>query len=78
MAKDYEQLWKTFAGETDKAQAVRSLVEILADKEGRTFISGLDSEGAGLCIETLGNVSRDLHLLYSTSDNSPGYHRPQH
>ena len=62
MTKDYQQLWKGSAGATDKAHAVRFLAEILADKEGRAFISHLDDGDAGLCVEILGSVSCSLHL----------------
>ena len=64
--EDYQRLWKAFAGATDKAQAIRSLAEILADKEGRAFISCLGSKDAArLCIETLGDVSCSLYLPHS-------------
>jgi len=59
--KDYRRLWNGIAGATDKA---RSLAEILADKEGRAFISRLDERDAELCIEILGDVSYSLHLPF--------------
>jgi len=57
MTKDYQQLWKGAACATDEFQAVRTLAEILADKEGKEFIPRLDSKDAELCVEILGNVS---------------------
>jgi len=59
MTKDYEQLWKSVASATEAAQAVGTLAEILADKEGRVFISRLGGKDAELCIEILDDVSRD-------------------
>jgi len=61
MATDYRRLWMDVANPTDEAQAVRTLAEILRDKEGKVFISRLDRKDAELCIEILGNVGPDLH-----------------
>lgn len=57
MTGDYQQLWKSLTNATDKTVAVRILAEIVADREGRTFVMGLGSEAAKLCIETLDYVS---------------------
>ena len=65
MAKDYQRLWAHITGTTDESRAVRTLVEILADREGRTFISRLERKEAELCIDILDHVSRDLDLLPS-------------
>ena len=62
MAKDYSQLWKIVASISDEGKAVRTLAEILLDKEGRAFISNLERD-AELCIEILDRVSRDPCLL---------------
>ena len=62
MTKDYQRLWKTVTSTIDEARAVRTLAEILVDKEGRAFISRLGREDARLCIEILDHVSRDLRL----------------
>ena len=62
MTKDYEQLWKGVTHITDEAQAVRALADILADNEGRRFVSRLGGKDAELCIEILDDVSRDLHF----------------
>jgi hypothetical protein len=72
MAKDYLRLWKRVASTTDEAKAVRTLAEILADREGRTFISRLERKDVELCIEILDRVSRDLHpvLVSTVSDDS--------
>jgi hypothetical protein len=67
MAKDYRQLWEGVTSASDEGKAVRSLAEILVDKEGRIFISNLEREDAKLCIETLDRVSRNPHLLPSRS-----------
>ena len=63
MAKDYLRLWKDVASAADKAKAIRTLAEILADKEGRAFISCLERKDAEQCIEILSHVCRDLCLL---------------
>jgi len=56
--KNYDQLWKGSASAVDKARAIQTLGEILADPEGRGFVSRLDSKNARLCIEILDQVSR--------------------
>ena len=63
MAKDYKRLWKDIGNTADEGKVVRILSEILADKEGRRYISNLELKHAGLCIEILDGVSRDLHLF---------------
>ena len=65
MIKDYQKLWKGVTIATNEAQAIKTLAEILSDKEGKVVISRLDSGDAKLCIEILGNVSCDIHLHYS-------------
>jgi len=65
MSKNYRQLWNDIIDANSETKAVRTLAEILADKEGRTFISHLGREDAKLCIEILDRVRRDLHLLPS-------------
>ena len=65
MTKRYQQLWGGVTTTADETQTVRALAEILANREGRVFISCLNSQDVGLCIETLDNVSRNLHLLPS-------------
>ena len=62
MTKDYRRLWKDVTTTIGEAKAVRTLVEILADKEGRAFISRLERNDAELCIEVLDHVSRNLYL----------------
>ena len=66
MAKDYQRLWEHVTSATDEAKAVRTLAEILADRDGGTFISRLERKHAELCIEILDHVSRDLHPLPSS------------
>ena len=76
MAKDYSQLWKVVASISDEGKAVRTLAEILLDKEGRAFISSLERDDAKLCIEILDRVSRDSYLLpLSPSQMVPSGHR---
>jgi len=70
MTKDYDQLWKGVTLTTGEAQAVLALAEILADKEGRAFVSRLGGGDARLCIEILDDVSHDCivpfrHLIKS-------------
>jgi hypothetical protein len=66
MAKDYKRLWAHVTGTTDESEAVRTLTEILADRDGRVFISRLERKEAELCIDILDHVSRDLDLLSFT------------
>ena len=76
LATDYRQLWGSVT--TNEAKAIRTLAEILAEKEGRRFISHLDSEAAGLCIEILVHVSHDPELFISPPQAvSSGYRREQ-
>ena len=63
MAKDYQRLWKEVASAIDETKSVRILAEILADKEGRAFISRLERRDAELCIEILDHVCRDLYAF---------------
>jgi len=65
MAKDYEQLWKGIPSAKGEAQ-VRSMAEIVAEKEGRVFLLSLGCKDAVLCIRVLDHVSRsfDLHGRY--------------
>jgi len=65
MAKDYRRLWEDVTSTNDEGEAVRTLAEILRDKEGRTFISNLERRDAELCIETLDHVSHDPYLFPS-------------
>jgi hypothetical protein len=65
MAKDHQRLWKHVTGATDESKAVRTLAEILVDREGRALISRLERKEAELCIEILDRVSRDLDLFPS-------------
>ena len=65
MAKDYRRLWKGATSTSDEGEAVRTLAEILLDKEGRTFISSLKRKDAQLCMEILDSVSRDPSPLPS-------------
>lgn len=65
MTKDHKQLWEDVTRTTDEAQAVLALSEILADKEGRAFVSRLGGVDAGLCIEILDDVSHRLRFPLS-------------
>ena len=65
MVKDYQQLWKGVTSAGDEGKAVRTLAEILLDKEGRTFILNLERNDSKLCIEILDHVSRNPYLLSS-------------
>lgn len=78
MTKNYEELWKGVTDATSAAQAVRTLGEILADKEGRVFIARLGSKDAELCIEILDDVSHELCFpLPPPQTVSAGHHRTQ-
>ena len=65
MTKNYQRLWRDITNAIDGAKAVRTLAEILVDKEGRAFISRLGRGDAGLCIGILDHVSHDPYLLPS-------------
>ena len=60
MAKDYSQLWKDVTSARDEGKAVRTLAEILVDREGRAFIGALNRADAELCMEMLDHVSLSL------------------
>jgi len=78
MTKDYEEMWKGVTNATDEAQAVQALAEMLADNEGRTFVSCLGDKDAELCIEILDSVSRDPHFPFpSPQAISLGHRRIQ-
>ena len=62
MAKNFQRLWKGVINETDKAVAVRALVDILADSEGRAFALSLDRKDAKYCIDILDRVSPNFRL----------------
>jgi len=62
MPKDYQQMWRGVANETDEDTGVRILSEILADTEGRSFASRLERKQGEVCIEILDHVSRELRL----------------
>ena len=71
MVKDYSQLWKDVTSARDEGKAVRTLAEILVDREGRNFIGTLKRADAELCIEILDHVSLNLirpipFLLFQT------------
>jgi len=61
MAIDYQQLWNDAVSTRDKAKAIQTMSGVLVEKEGRVFISRLDTQNAELCVEILDDVSRDLH-----------------
>lgn len=63
MNKNFQQLWKDFANSTDEAVAVRVLAGIVADKEGRAFVSRLGRDDAEYCIYILDRVSPELRPL---------------
>jgi len=78
MDRDYQQLWKSITSGTDEIKAVRVLAEVLADKVGRDFILGLDSEEASLCIGILDCVSCELRLPpFAFQVVSSGHHEVQ-
>ena len=59
MAVDFKASWKKARAiaQTDEAECIRILAEILSSKEGRKFISTLDLRDSTMCIEI-------LHHLY--------------
>ena len=66
MAIDYQQMWNDAVCTRDKAKAIQTLSGVLVEKEGRVFISRLDTQNAELCVEILDDVSRrDLHSPHS-------------
>ena len=78
MSKDFRKLWKDVINTTDEGKAVRTLAEILVDREGRGFISRLERNDIELCIEILDHVCPDLRLPPSPlSDGFSGYRKTQ-
>ena len=69
MEKDYQQLWEAVINALGEAKT-RALAEIVVDREGRVFVSGLDHEAAKLCFEILDSVGCNLHLPPSTASDS--------
>ena len=67
MAKNYQRLWEEVTRGIDEAKSVRTLAEIVVDKEGRAFVSRLERKDAELCIEILDHVGRPSHLSISPS-----------
>ena len=67
MAKNYQRLWEEVTSGIDDAKSVRTLAEILVEKEGRAFVSRLGRRDAELCIEILDHVGRTSHLSVSQS-----------
>ena len=65
--RQHVELWEGVTGASDEGKAVRTLVEILLDKEGRTFISNLAHKDAELCIEILDLVSPDPCFCFPLS-----------
>lgn len=62
MAKNFQRLWKDITDSNNEAAAVRALADILAEKEGRAFVLGLDRKHADYCIDILDHVSPHLRL----------------
>ena len=78
MVNGYQQLWKGIASGTNEAEAVSVLAKVLADEEGRGFISLLERKEAELCIGILDRVSRKLRFpLFAVQMVSPEHHRSQ-
>jgi len=59
MNADYDKLWKRIRSAVDEGESVRTLVNILSSKDGRTFVLDLEPSEAELCIEILGHVSTE-------------------
>ena len=57
MVKNYWGLWEGVASTSDEGKAVRTLTQILVDREGSAFISSLELGDAELCIGILYHVS---------------------
>ena len=74
MANNYQKLWMDAINAKGEAKAVQILAEILADKEGRNFVSNLGPKDAEFCIELLDRVSRGL-FLFSPFIISDGFTR---
>ena len=79
MAENYQQLWKNVTNANGEVEAVRTLAEILTDREGRAFILSLERPDAELCIEILDRVSHRLDLDPSlvASEVLSGHHKMQ-
>ena len=62
MVKNYQRLWEQVTSGIDEAKSVRTLAEIVVDREGRAFVSRLERKDAELCIEILDHVGRPSSL----------------
>ena len=60
---DPVELWGWVVRTISEVDSIQILAKILAQKEGRSFISNLACKNAKLCIEILDRVSHDLYLL---------------
>ena len=58
MTAGYDGLWRRVRSTVDEGESVRTLVNILSSKDGRTFISNLEPSEAKLCIEILDHVTQ--------------------
>lgn len=61
--ENYQRLWNDVANSPDEDGAVPILGEILADGEGRDFISRFGPKQADICTKILDHVSCELRLL---------------
>jgi len=67
MTKNYQRQWEDVTSAIDEASSIRTLAEMLVEKEGRAFVSRLGRKDAELCIEILDHVGRSSHLSLSPS-----------
>ena len=61
MANNFQRLWEDVKNTKDEAKAVRTLAEVVTEKDGRAFVSRFDRENAEYCVDVLGRVSRYSH-----------------
>ena len=65
---DPSVLWReVVTSPSDGARPVQALAEILANKQGRSFVFQLERNDADLCLEVLDRVSHDRRLSWFPS-----------
>jgi len=68
MTEYYPQIWTGIANETEEMQAIQALAGVVAEKDGRVFISRLDGKDAVSCVRILYQVRNNSNSSFSHSD----------
>jgi len=68
MTEHYQQIWTGITNAIEETQAIQALAGVVVEKEGRGFISRLDSKDAVSCVRILDRVSNGSNSPPSHSD----------